>query len=347
MNPLLPVSEMIAALPLAALAVGPTEQVIAINGAGCKLFGDGVVGRHFITVLRQPSVAEAIETCLGGGPPTTARYLARENGQDVDYDVSAGCIGNSGIVLLTFVDVTDVTAAGQMRRDFVANVSHELRTPLTALMGFIETLQGPARDDAVARARFLSIMRDEAERMNRLVGELLTLSRVEASQRVRPKDTVDLGAVLGTTVRTLDAIAQAANVTLAIETPDEALTVLADKDQLVQVFTNLIENAIKYGGRDRTVHVDLTRATDCTVSRGPYAQVRVRDEGPGIDPVHLPRLTERFYRVDSHRSRALGGTGLGLAIAKHILNRHRGYLKIASRLGEGAEFTVFIPVAEE
>ncbi len=340
----LPVSDVIAALPLPALAIAPSEQVIAINPLARKLLGTAVIGKHFITILRQPSVAEAVEQCLAGGPQAVAQYLARENGQDVTYDVSVRGIGTTGIVLLTFQDINHVAAAGQMRRDFVANVSHELRTPLTALMGFIETLRGPARDDAAARERFLAIMTDEAERMNRLVGDLLNLSRVEAAERVRPTDRVDLGAVLSTTLRTLGPLGTKADVTFKVDVPEKPVMVLGDADQLLQVFTNLIGNAIKYGSSGKLVHISMGLPAHSDVLRAQGVEVCVRDEGPGIDPMHLPRLTERFYRVDSHRSRSLGGTGLGLAIVKHILNRHRGRLKIGSQVGQGAEFRVFLPV---
>lgn len=234
--------------------------------------------------------------------------------------------------------------AGQMRRDFVANVSHELRTPLTSLMGFIETLRGPARDDAGARDRFLGIMEDEAGRMNRLIGDLLSLSRVESDVRVRPRTQLDLTGVLKTTLRNLNPLAVENDVVLAPEIAEPPLVLLGDSDQLIQVFTNLIENAIKYGGSGKTVEIAVQSHLHDPALRRPAVHVVVRDHGPGIDALHIPRLTERFYRADNHRSRALGGTGLGLAIVKHIINRHRGRLKIASELGKGARFTVILPL---
>ncbi len=341
----LPVSDVIAALPLPALAIATSEQIIAINPAAEKLFGAPARGRHFITILRQPSVVEAVERCLAGAGQATAQYLTREGQSDVTYDVSVSLVGGAGVALVTFQDITHVATASQMRRDFVANVSHELRTPLTALMGFIETLRGPARDDAAARDRFLGIMTTEAERMNRLVGDLLSLSRVEAQERVRPTQRVDLQAVLTATLRNLAPLASEADVTLRTDLPDGPVMLMGDADQLQQIFTNLIENAIKYGGDGQTVEITLTVHDRIDAIRAPGVVVRVRDEGPGIDPRHLPRLTERFYRADSHRSRALGGTGLGLAIVKHILNRHRGRLLVSSVLGQGAEFKVILPSA--
>jgi len=212
------------------------------------------------------------------------------------------------------------------------------------MMGFIETLRGPARDDAPARDRFLTIMTGEAERMNRLVGDLLSLSRVESNERVRPTDKVDLRYVLQSTMRNLNPLAVEADVTLVATMGDDPLPLMGDTDQLLQVFTNLIENGIKYGGVGKEVEILVETTLRDPSLRGPAVRITVRDHGPGIDPVHLPRLTERFYRADSHRSRALGGTGLGLAIVKHILNRHRGRLKITSDLGDGARFTVILPL---
>ena len=211
-------------------------------------------------------------------------------------------------------------------------------------MGFIETLQGPAREDANARDRFLEIMTREAERMNRLVGELLSLSRVEAEERRRPETRIELRAVLEATRRNLTALAGESNVTLRADPGNDPVEVLGDADQLTQVFTNLIENAIKYGGRDKTVTLRIRTLDSDSAMRGPAVHVEVTDEGPGIEAQHLPRLTERFYRVDNHRSRALGGTGLGLAIVKHILNRHRGRLKVTSTPGAGATFCVILPL---
>lgn len=339
----LPVSQVLAALPMPALAIARNEQIIALNGAAQKLLGMQAQGRHYITVLRQPSVVEAVEKCLAGAPQASAEYLTRDHNNDVTYRVSVSPVGSTGIALLTFQDITLMTAARQMRRDFVANVSHELRTPLTALMGFIETLRGPARDDAPARARFLETMQTETERMNRLVGDLLSLSRVEADERVRPTSAVEITGVVAGTLRNLDPLAVEADVTLVANMPETGVHIIGDRDQLQQVFTNLIENAIKYGGAGKRVYITVSVHARIDAIRGAGVIVSVRDEGQGIGPQHLPRLTERFYRADSHRSRALGGTGLGLAIVKHILNRHRGRLQITSKLGQGAEFKVILP----
>ena len=337
-------SDLLAALPLPTLAIDRAERIVALNDAAQALVGQGAMGRHFVTVLRQPVLVEAVERALADGAPRRASFLAGEVGKEQTFDVSLATLRASDMLILSFQDITEKAEAGQMRRDFVANVSHELRTPLTALMGFIETLGGPARDDPAARERFLGIMAEEAGRMNRLVGDLLSLSRVEAQERVKPTTRVNLTEILQTTLRNLNPLAVERDVTLVPQFGTDPMPLLGDSDQLVQVFTNLIENAVKYGGADRPVEITAETSLRDPALRAPSVRVTVRDHGPGIDPVHLPRLTERFYRADSHRSRSLGGTGLGLAIVKHILNRHRGRLKVTSELGDGAAFTVILPL---
>lgn len=337
-------SDLIDTLPLPTLAIDGDERICALNSAAQELVGTTALGRHFVTVLRQPTLVDAVETTAQDSKTRVSTFLAGDIGNDTTYDVHVSQIAQSETLILSFQDVTHMAQAGQMRRDFVANVSHELRTPLTALMGFIETLMGPARDDGAAQERFLGIMSQEAGRMNRLVGDLLSLSRVEAQERVRPTDPVDLIEVLHRTLRNLNPVAVDNDVTLVPEFEQEKLALRADGDQLLQVFTNIIENAIKYGGENKRVWVTTRLHMHDRALRGPAVHITVRDEGPGIDNIHLPRLTERFYRADSHRSRALGGTGLGLAIVKHILSRHRGRLKIRSELGQGTEFTVILPM---
>jgi two-component system phosphate regulon sensor histidine kinase PhoR len=225
-----------------------------------------------------------------------------------------------------------------MRVDFVANVSHELRTPLTSVLGFVETLQGPARNDPVAQDRFLSIIGEQARRMSRLVDDLLSLSRIERSSHLQPTSIVDLSSIAGHVVDTLAPMADEneTHITLCAEEP---VLVRGDRDELVRVAENLIENAIKYGASDKPVEVTVA-------PRERDAVLTVRDHGAGIAPEHLPRLTERFYRVDAGESRAKGGTGLGLAIVKHILARHRGRLTIESGSGKGATFSAILPLRQ-
>ena len=225
-----------------------------------------------------------------------------------------------------------------MRADFVANVSHELRTPLAAITGFIDTLQGAARDDPAARERFLGIMQAQSWRMARLIDDLLSLSRIELRAHQRPDTRLDLVAIVRQVADGLQTLARDREVAIEIKAPAEPLIVLGDRDELTRLFENLIENGLKYGASGK--RLDVTLASD-----GNDLQAVVRDYGPGIASEHLPRLTERFYRVDVGESRAQGGTGLGLALVKHILNRHQGRLVIDSKAGDGAAFTVRLPMA--
>jgi two-component system phosphate regulon sensor histidine kinase PhoR len=249
--------------------------------------------------------------------------------------------------LVSFTDETATEAAERMRRDFIANVSHELKTPLTALSGFIETLRGAARDDAAARERFLQIMDREAGRMRRLVDDLLSLSRVEGEERVRPTGRIELGPLLSSVVAALRPQAEERAVGVELDVPAGVPAVAGDADQLTQVFTNLLENALKYGASGGHVIVSVADMGRDPALRASVIRVDVTDHGEGFDPVHIPRLTERFYRIDGHRSRAEGGTGLGLAIVKHIVGRHRGRLAIESAPGKGARFSVILPQAED
>ncbi|WP_299783281.1 ATP-binding protein [uncultured Roseobacter sp.] len=336
-------TDILAALPLPALIIDGSERIVSANAEARNLIGQGIEGRNFVTMLRQPGLIDTVEAVLRDSRPRVAQYLANDGVQDTTFQVTARALAEQKALLLCFMDVTHLEQAGQMRRDFVANVSHELRTPLTALMGFIETLRGPAREDAAARDRFLDIMEGEAGRMNRLVADLLSLSRVEGDERVRPRDRVNLTDILSSVLRTLKHLAEEADVTLEADFGDAPVELIGDPDQLMQVFTNLVENAIKYGASGKRVTVQIDLVDRDPALRAPGVRAHVIDYGPGIDAIHLPRLTERFFRADSHRSRALGGTGLGLAIVKHIINRHRGRLRMESELGKGARFTVVLP----
>ena len=247
-------------------------------------------------------------------------------------------------IFITLHDLTSVRRVEEMRADFVANASHELRTPLAALTGFIETMQGPARDDAAARDRFLGIMREQAWRMARLIDDLLSLSRIELRAHMRPDTPVDLVPIVRQVVDGLQTLAQDRAVAIQVDNAAGPLPVLGDRDELLRLFENLIENGLKYGASGKRVTISLAQFDAPDGKR--EAGVSVRDYGPGIAAEHLPRLTERFYRVDVGESRAQGGTGLGLALVKHILNRHRGRLAIESQVGKGATFTVRLPIVE-
>lgn len=333
-------------IPMALVVVDASERIVALNDEAAKLFDRGVVGRHYVTALRQPDVLACVERAFSEGVNGNANYRLHREGQELSLAVTCAPVLDGEAVtavLVSFEDETDRHRAAQVRRDFVANVSHELRTPLTAMLGFIETLRGAAKDDPEARDRFLSIMESEAERMNRLVGDLLSLNRVEGEERMRPKDSIDLVPILNSVIQLLRPVAKAAGVELVAEIAREELPIMGDADQLQQVFTNLVENAIKYGGSGGKVTVRATEHQNDPALRLDSIRISVIDEGEGIGGEHIARLTERFYRVDSHRSREQGGTGLGLAIVKHIVNRHRGRLLIDSTVGLGSTFTVVLP----
>lgn len=337
-------SSVVAGIPVPALVIDQNERITCANARGLKLFGPTIMGRHYVVAMRQPALLAAIETALRNGENSSPRLVIANSAREVVFQVTVSAL-EGGHAMCVFEDVTEQEHTSAIRRDFVANVSHELRTPLTSLLGFIETLQGAAKDDPVARGRFLVIMSREAERMNRLVRDLLSLSRVESEERMRPTVACDLVALVGMAATALRPTARNAGVDLEITGDAGPLMVPADPDQMVQVFQNLIENAIKYGASGGLVTIDMRKDDSDTLRLGRTIAVRVIDRGDGVDAIHIPRLTERFYRVDNHRSREMGGTGLGLAIVKHIVNRHRGRMRIESIKGEGTTFTVLLPQA--
>ena len=335
----------LSAVPDPMLIVDGDGRVSGANPAALDVFGAWIIGHSYVAALRQPALLAQIDRVLNGADHGESQYGIHDPAGDTAYRVRI--TGRHPGAILHFSDISHIGAAEESRRDFVANVSHELRTPLTALIGFIETLQGPARDDPSARERFLNIMAAEAGRMNRLVGDLLSLSRVESEERVRPTGQVDVGALIVSVIGTLKPLADEGGIQVELEQPATPVSITGDHDQLSQVFTNLIENALKYGGSGGRVTVRISPSGHDPALRTTGVQIQVTDNGPGIDPIHLPRLTERFYRADSHRSREVGGTGLGLAIVKHIVNRHRGRLTVTSELGQGAVFTVILPIRLE
>jgi len=287
--------------------------------------------------LRVPDLIAAFDAVAKGGPPARVEFSERVPTERY-FGAWFARLGEGDLIVLIIEDMSERRNADRVRVDFVANASHELRTPLASLAGFVETLQGPARDDPKARERFLAIMREQADRMSRLVNDLLSLSRIEMKAHVRPSGSVDLVAVVSHVADSLEPLARDLGVAIETKVPEAPITVVGDRDELTQVFENLIENACKYGQGGKRVIVTLAPAA------GPSgAQVAIRDFGPGIPEEHIPRLTERFYRVDVEDSRRHRGTGLGLAIVKHILARHHARLSITSRLGEGATFTVMFP----
>ncbi|KAF0674767.1 ATP-binding protein [Profundibacterium mesophilum] len=328
------------ALPQPALVISASGRVRAANAPAARLLGQELAGLPYASVLRQPALLNAVADTRRSGLANTCRYRGIDAERDLLWKVHVRPVSD-GSILVSFEDISGVEQAELVRREFVANIGHELRSPLTAMLGFIETLRGAARNDPDARSRFLGIMAQEAARMSRLVGDLLSLSEVEGSERRPPAGQVALDEILAGAVEALRPVAEEAGSTIDLDLDRAVPPVNGERDQLTRVARNLVENAIKYGGK--RIGIGLHMATQ----GAPEARISVTDDGAGIAPEHLPRLTERFYRVDAHRARGAGGTGLGLAIVKHIVSRHRGRLLIESVPGQGSRFTVCLPALRE
>ena len=345
------VEAVLAGLPDPVVALDRHGDVVALNARASAMAPALRRGEPVSLALRVPEVLDSIRRAVASGSSQRVEYFERVP-VDRWYEVivtpialagaaPAGAVP-PGLVLMAFHDLTPLRRVEEMRADFIANASHELRTPLAALSGFIETLQGSARDDTAARLRFLPIMQAQATRMARLIDDLLSLSRIELNAHLRPDKQVDLVAIMRQVADSLQTLARDRGVEIGVQAGADRLLVLGDRD-VMRVFENLIENALKYAASGKKIDIALAIGDGNKSAR--EASVRVRDYGPGIAPEHLPRLTERFYRVDVTESRAQGGTGLGLALVKHILNRHSGRLTIESVAGQGATFTAHLPVA--
>jgi two-component system phosphate regulon sensor histidine kinase PhoR len=345
-------SDLVRRLPDPVLLTDHTGRIIASNDAFEQQFGVVELRKHLASVLRAPQVLTALDLVLAGRGPQRVEFPVM-GAHEQNFDAYLAPIEDSDRILrsalIVLRDTTKAQRVEQMRADFVANASHELRTPLASLTGFIDTLRGHAKDDPEAQERFLGIMAEQATRMRRLIDDLLSLSRIELNEHVRPAGSVNLGDVVEEVSSALAPQAHGANIQLEIAEPTSLPNVAGDRDELFQVVQNLVDNAIKYGRPQTMVTLELgtRRADPGEPGPSPAVYLAVKDRGEGIAREHIPRLTERFYRVDVRRSRAIGGTGLGLAIVKHIVNRHRGRLLVESKVGEGSTFTVFLPLATE
>lgn len=319
------------------------DGVVAANAAASRLMPGLAPRQPLALALRAPQVLDSMAGVLATGEPADVVYGGRVP-TDPAYEVRLRRLdlpsSADPAVALFFRDLTPERRIETMRVDFVANVSHELRTPLSTILGFIETLQGAARKDAPARERFLEMMRGQAFRMSRLIDDLLQLSRLELNVHVAPSASVELTFLLRQLLESMAPLARQQGVAIEFDPPPGPIEVVGDQDELLRLAENLLANAIKYGAGGGPVLVRLEPSAE-----GRTIELSVRDHGPGIAPEHLPRLTERFYRVDVAESRAQGGTGLGLAIVKHIVTRHRGRLFIESEPGRGALFRVQLPRA--
>ncbi|MDE2166199.1 MAG: PAS domain-containing protein [Alphaproteobacteria bacterium] len=343
---------VLAALPEPLLLLDADRRVVRANAAAAALFGERIEGRDLAGALRHPLVLAATDLVLKGETMRTTEFELTSPVERHLRAVVARLVpeAEGAAAVLVLHDLTELKRAERLRADFVANASHELRTPLATLVGFIETLRGPAHDDTEARERFLAIMAEQGARMTRLVEDLLSLSRIEMNEHRAPTEAVNVEMVLRQAADPLEPRAKARNMRFVFDVAPELPPVAGDLDELVQVFQNLFDNALKYGDSDTAIEVVARPSAKPLSGARPGERVAgvaiaVRDHGSGIAHEHIPRLTERFYRVDAARSRALGGTGLGLAIVKHIVSHHRGAFEIDSELGQGSVFTVHLPAA--
>tara|TARA_B110000116_G_scaffold268780_1_gene283480 strand:- start:433 stop:1812 length:1380 start_codon:yes stop_codon:yes gene_type:complete len=334
------------ALPDPLITLDQQARLVYANAAARTLLAENrpeidLRGNDLSSVLRQPLVLEAVQDVLDGAKTRDIEFnFAEKVEQSYEARIEAIAVPNKdendAAILLLLRDVTSQKQNEESRADFVANVSHELKTPLTSLIGFIETLRESAKNDPNARDRFLSLMATQSDRMARLVNDLLSLSRIEMNAHDIPDKAVDLNVVIESVIDMLAPQAKQRSITIESNIRKISKPVIGDADELLQLFQNLIENSIKYANKNSIVRIasDSNKET-CTIS--------VIDESNGIPREHITRLTERFYRIDTARSRELGGTGLGLAIVKHIVNRHRGELRIDSTEGKGSNFSITLP----
>jgi len=330
------------ALPDPSIIIDRRSVIVHLNPQAARHFPSVVTGSPIAFTMRFPQLLAAIEAARLGAAqtielhqtvPTETWYKATV------APLAAGDPVNDGVLVITLQSQTEEKRLEMLRTDFIANASHELRTPLTSLVGFIDTLLGPAANDKEARERFLGLMRGQAARMAKLIEDLLSLSRIEMRQHMRPTAPIELGPLLREVAEGLHKLAEDSGTHLNVQAPAEPITVSGDRDELYEVFENLIDNAIKYGADGDTI--DITLSPDAG-RRGFDAVVSVVDHGVGVAAEHVPRLTERFYRVDADTSRKKKGTGLGLAIVKHIVTRHHGVLTIKSQPGQGTRVDVLL-----
>jgi two-component system phosphate regulon sensor histidine kinase PhoR len=330
------------ALPDPSIVIDRRSVIVHLNPHAARHFPGVVTGSPIAFTLRFPQLLAAIETARLGVAQTIELHqtVPTETWYRVTVaPLAPGDLVNDGVLVITLQSQTEEKRLDLLRTDFIANASHELRTPLTSLVGFIDTLLGPAANDKEARERFLGLMRGQAARMAKLIEDLLSLSRIEMRQHMRPTAPIELGTLLREVAEGLNKLAEDSGTKLNVQLPDEPVTVSGDRDELYEVFENLIDNAIKYGADGDTI--DITLSPDAG-RRGFDALVSVVDHGIGVAAEHVPRLTERFYRVDADSSRKKKGTGLGLAIVKHIVTRHHGLLSIKSQPGQGTRVEVLL-----
>ncbi len=330
------------ALPEPAILLRHDGEIVSFNAKARDLFGGLRPGSHLSSATRSPQILDAVTAASPSKPMQTVMFSERvpvERHMAATVSWLQPGSGAGALILLFLRDLTEQRRLDQLRADFIANASHEIKTPLASVLGFIETLQGAARHDEAARERFLGVMAKQAARMARLIDNLMSLSRVEMQAHLKPRDTIVIGELVSQACDALEPMAAEADIEVEVRSDVEDAAVLGDRDELMQVFINLLHNAIKYGKPGGAVQVSLMRVQQ---GAAPAIGIAIEDNGPGIPLQHLPRLTERFYRVPGQPALEKSGTGLGLAIVKHVVNRHRGELRIVSEEGAGSKFTVIL-----
>lgn len=361
---------LLEALPDSALLIDIEGRIAGSNAAARRAFQFEAAGLFLSSILRHPALLDAVQAAYDGDTRTVEYDTADQVEQHVRCYVAPVLWGDEKAALIVFHDQTARINTERMRADFLANASHELRTPLASLTLLIETLAGHARDNPEERAHFLGMMQVQADRMRRLIDDLLSLSRIELDEHVPPSDRADLAQVAKETVDALEGVARERGVKLSISAPSGPARVAGERFQLAQVVQNLVDNSLKYSPEGGTVRVEVGMAdsredaaqkagrrweeaghisllTPAPAASRPYAFVRVEDSGPGIARRFLPRLGERFFRVEREQGAERGGTGLGLAIVKHIINRHRGGLVVESQPGRGSAFAAYVELAPD
>jgi len=344
-----PKTDALDAVAVPLVQLDATFNVVACNKLAREAFGEfqngAPVWAHF---SKKSKFRKLLENAMETGDRRTMKVSSKTE-IPAEFLVTAMAVSpehhfDETVLILTFEDRTSTQDAKSMRSDFVANVSHEIRSPLTAISGFVETLQGAARNDPEARDLFLGLMQNEVERMTHLVRDLLSLSQVEAKERGVPRKLVDLARIVTGAQDAALANAQKKARTLRVDCERSLPKIYGSHDDLVRVFINLVENAVNYSNEGSEIFMSARRSGNPNPLGTDAVVISVKDQSEGILPEEIPRLTQRFYRIDKSRSRDAGGTGLGLAIVKHVLKRHRGKLVIDSVLGEGSEFQIYLPV---
>ena len=338
-------------LPFPLILIDGRGYIEECNQQARLLFDPITIAEPIDFFIRSDEVLQKIQQVRNGAIPAGETQMTLRGAFVRHFTVliSQFIIDDVPRIAVIFIDRSAAIETERMRTDFVANVSHELRTPLTSILGFVETLQGPAGQDKTTRAKFLAILQQQSERMVRLVADQLSLSRIEQTENVQPTAIINLTEMAERVLTSLEKQAATANITLSITAPPLPVLMHGEADELIQMIQNLTENAIRYGRQGGFVKITINNNTShpSFPDEGGCFSLAVSDDGDGIAEEHLPRLTERFYRVDAGRSREIGGTGLGLAIVKHIINRHRGVMEITSHIGTGTTFTIYLPMIEQ